>query len=47
MRVPEILPEKVLLVLPLSVVENSFSPHRLTILLDPVYSSFHISNFTP
>ena len=27
-------------VLPLSVVDNSFSPHCLTILLDPVYSSF-------
>jgi hypothetical protein len=28
------------LVLPLSVVDNSFSPHRLTILLDPAYSTF-------
>jgi len=27
-------------VLPLSVVDNSFSPNRLTILLDPAYSSF-------
>ena len=27
-------------VLPLSVGDNSFSPHRLTILLDPAYSTF-------
>jgi hypothetical protein len=34
------LAERRYLALPLSVVDNSFSPHRLTILLDPDYSSF-------